>query len=130
MSITGGPPPCTEAIVDAGVSRVVVGVRDPDPRVSGRGVAALREAGIEVTVGVAADEVTEQLAPYLKQRSTGRPWVVLKMAATLDGGTAAPDGTSRWITGEARRDATPTSSGRTPTPCWSARPRCVPTTPN
>ncbi len=102
----GRTPPCTEAIVDAGVSRVVVGIRDPDPRVSGRGVAALREAGIEVTIGVAADEVTEQLAPYLKHRSTGRPWVVLKMAATLDGGTAAPDGTSRWITGEAaRRDA-------------------------
>ena len=102
----GRTAPCTEAIVDAGVSRVVVGIRDPDPRVSGRGVAALREAGIEVTVGVAADEVTEQLAPYLKHRSTGRPWVVLKMAATLDGGTAAPDGTSRWITGEAaRRDA-------------------------
>jgi diaminohydroxyphosphoribosylaminopyrimidine deaminase/5-amino-6-(5-phosphoribosylamino)uracil reductase len=99
----GRTPPCSEAIIAAGVSRVVVGVLDPDERVSGRGVAALRDAGVEVSVGVAADEVTEQLAPYLKHRRTGRPWVVLKMAATLDGGTAAPDGTSRWITGEAAR---------------------------
>ena len=65
----------------------------------------LRQAGVEVTVGVGADEVAEQLAPYLKHRRTGRPWVVLKLAATLDGRTAAPDGTSRWITGaDARAD--------------------------
>jgi diaminohydroxyphosphoribosylaminopyrimidine deaminase/5-amino-6-(5-phosphoribosylamino)uracil reductase len=102
----GRTPPCTDAIIEAGVARVVIGVEDPDQRVAGRGVAALRAAGIEVTEGVAADEVAEQLAPYLKHRSTGQPWVVLKMAASLDGRTAAPDGTSRWITGEAaRRDA-------------------------
>jgi diaminohydroxyphosphoribosylaminopyrimidine deaminase/5-amino-6-(5-phosphoribosylamino)uracil reductase len=102
----GRTPPCTNAIIEAGVARVVIGIEDPDQRVAGRGVAALRAAGIEVTEGVAADEVAEQLAPYLKHRSTGQPWVVLKMAASLDGRTAAPDGTSRWITGEAaRRDA-------------------------
>ncbi len=102
----GRTPPCTDAIVDAGIVRVVIGVEDPDPKVAGRGIAALRDAGIDVVVGVAADEVTEQLAPYLKHRSTGQPWVILKMAATLDARTAAPDGTSRWITGEpARRDA-------------------------
>jgi diaminohydroxyphosphoribosylaminopyrimidine deaminase/5-amino-6-(5-phosphoribosylamino)uracil reductase len=78
-------------------------VEDPDPQVAGRGIAALRDAGIEVTVGVAAEEVAEQLAPYLKHRTTGHPWVVLKMAASLDARTAAPDGTSRWITGEAAR---------------------------
>ncbi len=101
----GRTPPCTDAIIEAGLARVVIGVEDPDPQVAGRGVAALKAAGIDVTVGIAADEVAEQLAPYLKHRSTGRPWVVLKMAATLDGRTAAPDGTSRWITGEpARRD--------------------------
>ena len=101
----GRTPPCTDAIVEAGIARVVIGVEDPDPQVAGGGVAALRAAGIEVVVGVAADEVAEQLAPYLKHRSTGQPWVVLKMAATLDARTAAPDGTSRWITGEpARRD--------------------------
>ncbi len=87
------------------MARVVVGVEDPDPQVAGRGLAALADAGIEVVLGVAADEVTDQLAPYLKHRSTGQPWVVLKMAASLDARTAAPDGTSRWITGEeARRD--------------------------
>lgn len=97
--------PCTEAIVAAGVARVVVAVEDPDPQVAGRGVARLREAGIDVVVGMRADEVAEQLAPYLHHRRTGRPQVVLKMATTVDGRIAAPDGTSRWITGpEARAD--------------------------
>jgi diaminohydroxyphosphoribosylaminopyrimidine deaminase/5-amino-6-(5-phosphoribosylamino)uracil reductase len=99
----GRTAPCTDAIIEAGVARVVVGVPDPDARVSGRGIAALQAAGIEVTVGVGAAAVAEQLAPYLKHRRTGRPWVVLKLAATLDGRTAAPDGSSRWITGEAAR---------------------------
>ena len=99
----GRTPPCTDAIVEAGVARVVIGIEDPDPQVAGRGIALLRDAGIEVTVGVAADEVEAQLAPYLKHRTTGRPLVVLKMASSLDGRTAAPDGTSRWITGEASR---------------------------
>jgi diaminohydroxyphosphoribosylaminopyrimidine deaminase/5-amino-6-(5-phosphoribosylamino)uracil reductase len=99
----GRTPPCTDAIIAAGVARVVIGIEDPDEQVAGRGIAALREAGIEVTVGVAAEEVAEQLAPYRKHRTTGQPWVVLKMAASLDGRTAAPDGTSRWITGEAAR---------------------------
>ena len=102
----GRTPPCTEAVVAAGVARVVVAVEDPDPRVAGQGVAALRAAGIEVEVGPGAAEVRAQLAPYFKHRSTGRPWVVLKLAATLDGRTAAPDGSSQWITGEpARADA-------------------------
>ena len=102
----GRTPPCTGAIVAAGVARVVVGVLDPDPQVSGRGRGALREQGIAVDVGVAADEATELLAPYLKHRRTGRPWVVLKLAATLDGRIAAPDGSARWLTGdEARADA-------------------------
>jgi diaminohydroxyphosphoribosylaminopyrimidine deaminase / 5-amino-6-(5-phosphoribosylamino)uracil reductase len=101
----GRTPPCTDAIIAAGVARVVIAVEDPDAHVAGRGVEALRAAGIEVTVGSGADEVSEQLAPYLKHRTTGQPWVVLKMAASLDARTAAPDGTSRWITGpEARRD--------------------------
>ncbi|MFM7045221.1 MAG: RibD family protein, partial [Ilumatobacteraceae bacterium] len=83
----------------------LVGVADPDTRVDGSGIAALRRAGIAVEAGVRSDEVAEQLAPYLHHRRTGRPWVVLKMASTLDGRTAAPDGTSRWITGaEARAD--------------------------
>src|SRR5205085_3253821 len=105
-SHVGRTGPCADAIVAAGVSRVVVGVVDPDPQVSGRGLARLRQAGVEVSVGAEADAVEDQLAPYLKHRRTGRPWVVLKLAATLDGRTAAPDGSSQWITGEpARADA-------------------------
>lgn len=97
--------PCTEAIIEAGVARVVVGIEDPDPAVAGKGLAALRDAGIEVVLGVQAGKVSAQLTPYLKHRRTGRPWVVLKLAATLDGGTAAPNGSSRWITSpEARSD--------------------------
>ena len=102
----GRTPPCTDAVLAAGVARVVVGMADPDPQVDGRGIAALRAAGVEVEVGVAADAVAEQLAPYVAHRRTGRPWVVLKLAATLDGRIAAPDGSSRWITSEeARLDA-------------------------
>jgi diaminohydroxyphosphoribosylaminopyrimidine deaminase / 5-amino-6-(5-phosphoribosylamino)uracil reductase len=94
----GRTPPCVDALIAAGVRRVVVGVLDPDPRVAGAGVEALRAAGITVDVGVAEPEVTASLEPYLVQRRTGRPYVVLKLAATLDGRIAAPDGTSRWIT--------------------------------
>lgn len=96
-------PSCADALVAAGVARVVVGIADPDARVAGKGIAALRAAGIEVEVGVCEDEVRVQLAPYINQRTTGRPLVVLKLAASLDGRTAAPDGTSQWITGEAAR---------------------------
>jgi diaminohydroxyphosphoribosylaminopyrimidine deaminase/5-amino-6-(5-phosphoribosylamino)uracil reductase len=102
----GRTPPCTEAVVRAGVGRVVVGMVDPDPRVSGRGVEQLRDAGVDVEVGVLAPDIENLLAPYLKHRRTGRPWVVLKLAATLDGRIAAPDGSSKWITGpQARADA-------------------------
>ncbi|MDA8149223.1 MAG: bifunctional diaminohydroxyphosphoribosylaminopyrimidine deaminase/5-amino-6-(5-phosphoribosylamino)uracil reductase RibD [Actinomycetota bacterium] len=102
-SHTGRTPPCVDAIVAAHLPRVVVGIGDPDPRVDGRGIAALRAAGVEVTTGVRAAQVADQLAPYLAHRRTGRPFVVLKLAATLDGRTAAPDGSSRWITGPAAR---------------------------
>lgn len=105
-SFTGRTGPCTAAIVEAGIVRVVIGVLDPDEHVAGSGVALLEQAGIEVVVGVCADQVERQLRPYLHHRRTGRPWVVLKLAATLDGQTAAADGTSQWITGPpARRDA-------------------------
>lgn len=101
----GRTPPCTDTIIAAGVRRVVVGIVDPDERVAGTGIAALRSGGLEVEVGVLADEVGRQLAPYLHHRRTGRPYVVCKLAMSLDGGTAAPDGTSQWITGaDARRD--------------------------
>lgn len=98
----GRTPPCTDAIIGAGIGEVVIGITDPDTKVSGTGVAALRAADIPVTTGVLADEVREQLLPYLHHRSTGRPFVMLKMAVTLDGRTVAPAG-GRWITGEAAR---------------------------
>jgi diaminohydroxyphosphoribosylaminopyrimidine deaminase / 5-amino-6-(5-phosphoribosylamino)uracil reductase len=101
----GRTPPCADAVIEAGISRVVVAVRDPDVKVAGQGIQRLRDAGIEVVEGVGASRVEEQLKPYLHQRRTGRPLVVLKLAMTLDGRIAAPDGTSVWITGEeARRD--------------------------
>jgi diaminohydroxyphosphoribosylaminopyrimidine deaminase/5-amino-6-(5-phosphoribosylamino)uracil reductase len=102
----GRTPPCVDTVTAAGIARVVVGAPDPDPRVSGAGIAALRAAGIQVEVGVPGLDA-EQVDPgYFHHRRTGRPLVTLKLAATLDGQTAAADGTSRWITGEeARADA-------------------------
>lgn len=98
--------PCAEALITAGVTRAVVAILDPDARVQGQGVARLTEAGCAVEVGIGAEAAEAQLEPYLVHRRTGRPFVVLKLAATLDGRTAAPDGTSQWITGaEARADA-------------------------
>ncbi|MDQ2650360.1 MAG: bifunctional diaminohydroxyphosphoribosylaminopyrimidine deaminase/5-amino-6-(5-phosphoribosylamino)uracil reductase RibD [Actinomycetota bacterium] len=102
----GRTPPCAEALIEAGVGRVCVSIPDPDPKVAGQGLERLAAAGIEVALGTLAGEVEDQLTPYLTHRRTGRPYVVLKLAATLDGRTAAGDGTSQWITGaEARADA-------------------------
>jgi diaminohydroxyphosphoribosylaminopyrimidine deaminase/5-amino-6-(5-phosphoribosylamino)uracil reductase len=102
----GRTPPCTEAILDAGITRVVAAITDPDPQVSGRGLAHLREAGLEVEAGSHAD-AAEALDPgYFVHRRLGRPRVTLKWASTLDGQVAAADGTSQWITSpEASRDA-------------------------
>lgn len=99
---TGRTGPCTDAIIAAGIRTVVVGTSDPDPRVSGRGLARLRTAGLKVDAGVCEDEVRAQLAPYLHHRSTSRPFVVLKMATTLDARTVIANG-PRWITGEVAR---------------------------
>ena len=99
----GNTPPCTGALVTAGVARVVVAVEDPDPRVRGQGIERLRAAGIDVAVGVGTEAVARSLAPYLHQRATGRAFALLKTAMSLDGRTGAADGTSQWITGEAAR---------------------------
>ncbi len=99
----GRTPPCTDAIIAAGVARVVVGVQDPDQRVAGTGIARLRDAGIAVQVGVEAELVREQLASYLHHRRTGRPLVVLKLAMTIDGYIAAKSGAGGFITGEIAR---------------------------
>jgi diaminohydroxyphosphoribosylaminopyrimidine deaminase/5-amino-6-(5-phosphoribosylamino)uracil reductase len=101
---TGGTPPCVEALVAAGVARVVVAVRDPHPLAAG-GAEALRAHGIEVEVGLLADEAGYAQRAWLHAIRTGHPYVTWKFAATLDGRTAAADGTSRWITGpDARAD--------------------------
>jgi diaminohydroxyphosphoribosylaminopyrimidine deaminase/5-amino-6-(5-phosphoribosylamino)uracil reductase len=98
--------PCAEAIVAAGVAKVVVGTIDPDPRVSGKGIALLKASGVDVEVGIEEESVRAQLAPYIWHRVTARPYVVAKIASTLDGVVAMADGTSQWITGPAaRRDA-------------------------
>jgi diaminohydroxyphosphoribosylaminopyrimidine deaminase/5-amino-6-(5-phosphoribosylamino)uracil reductase len=100
----GRTPPCTRAIVSAGIRRVVIGAEDPDRRVGGRGIATLREAGLEVALhpdGRAAEAVDPG---YFHHRRTGRPRVTLKAALTLDGQAAAADGTAKWITAEAARE--------------------------
>src|SRR3954453_11027645 len=89
----GNTPPCTEALIAAGVGRVVVAVDDPDDKVSGRGYARLRAAGLEVEAGVGREEAEHDLAAYLHHRRTGRAFVVAKMAISLDGRVAAADGT-------------------------------------
>lgn len=101
----GQTPPCVDRLIDARVAKVVVGVLDPDPKVSGSGVSGLVDAGIEVEV--LNDPAAEALDPgYFHHRRTGKPRVTLKLAMTVDGSVAAADGTSQWITGpEARLDA-------------------------
>ena len=101
----GHTPPCARALIDAGVAHVFAATKDPNPSVSGRGLDMLREAGIRVTEGVMADEAARLNPGFMKRMNTGRPWVRLKMAASLDGRTAMASGESQWITGpEARAD--------------------------
>ncbi|MGH2633535.1 MAG: bifunctional diaminohydroxyphosphoribosylaminopyrimidine deaminase/5-amino-6-(5-phosphoribosylamino)uracil reductase RibD, partial [Tepidiformaceae bacterium] len=97
-------PPCAQALVDAGVRRVVVALEDPDPNMRGRGIALLRAAGVEVETGDGAGEALAQLRPYIKHRQTGLPYVIAKFAASLDGRVATASGDSKWITGQAARD--------------------------
>jgi diaminohydroxyphosphoribosylaminopyrimidine deaminase/5-amino-6-(5-phosphoribosylamino)uracil reductase len=102
-SHTGDTEPCADALIAAGVARVVVGTTDPNPKVNGQGLAKLRAAGIEVAENVELESCRALIEPFTKWVRTGTPFVTLKMAASLDGKTAAPDGTSMWITGEAAR---------------------------
>ena len=98
--------PCTERILDEGVARVVVGVTDPHPRVNGKGIRRLRRAGVEVEVrkkGPAAQACREIIAPFASVHTRGRPWVVVKVAATLDGKIATHTGHATWVTGPASR---------------------------
>ena len=99
----GRTPPCSEAVLKAGITRVVVALRDPDPRVAGGGIAQLRQAGVEVITDVLRDEAMEQNRTFLHRLRTGRPWGVLKWAMSLDGRTALPNGVSQWISGPPAR---------------------------
>ena len=99
----GKTPPCTDAIIAAGISRVVIAMEDPAPQVSGGGLAALRAAGVEVCTGVCEGEARDLLAAYIKLCTTGRPWVICKWAQTADGYLALPGGRGRWISGEKSR---------------------------
>jgi diaminohydroxyphosphoribosylaminopyrimidine deaminase/5-amino-6-(5-phosphoribosylamino)uracil reductase len=102
----GETPPCTDAIINAGVARVIIGARDPDERVSGSGIERLMSADIEVSVGVLSNDVVANDPGYFHHRTTGYPRLTLKLATTLDGQVAAADGTSKWITSpESRADA-------------------------
>jgi len=108
----GKTPPCTQALIAAGVKRVVAAVEDPYPQVSGQGIAALKAAGIACDVGVRAGEANWLLAPYLKLITTARPWIIAKWAMTLDGKLATPSGDSKWISSEASRAVVHPSQGR------------------
>jgi diaminohydroxyphosphoribosylaminopyrimidine deaminase/5-amino-6-(5-phosphoribosylamino)uracil reductase len=99
----GQTPPCTEALIEAGVARVVVAMRDPDPRVNGEGLRRLRDAGVAVTEGVLETEAREVVAGFVSRVTKHRPLVTLKLAATLDGRIATGSGESRWITGATAR---------------------------
>jgi diaminohydroxyphosphoribosylaminopyrimidine deaminase / 5-amino-6-(5-phosphoribosylamino)uracil reductase len=99
----GRTPPCAEALIDAGVRRVIVAVEDPDPRVAGNGITRLRAAGLAVDTGLGAEEATEINAGFLTRLALGRPLVTLKLATSLDGRIATSGGESRWITGPPAR---------------------------
>jgi len=96
-------PACADLIVAARPARVVVALQDPDPRIDGRGIARLREAGIAVDVGTGAAEAERSMAGFLTRQRLGRPFVTLKLAMSVDGKIALPSGESRWITGEDAR---------------------------
>lgn len=99
----GRTPPCVEALVDAGVARVICAMRDPHPSVAGAGMRRLRRAGIEVRCGLMADQAQDLNRGFLSRIERGRPWVRAKLAGSLDGRSAGPDGESKWITGAAAR---------------------------
>jgi len=102
--VWGKTPPCTEALIHAGVARVVVAIEDPNPEIAGRGIGQLRGAGIEVALGVGRRNAERLNAAYLKFRRTGLPRVLLKLALSLDGRITGPPGAPRWVTSEASRD--------------------------
>lgn len=100
----GKTPPCTEAILEHKIRRVVIGLKDPNPLVAGKGIKILQEAGMDVVAGIEEEKLKEQNRIFLKYITTRRPWVTLKTAMTLDGKIAAYTGDSKWVTGEKARE--------------------------
>ena len=100
----GRTPPCADALIAAGIGRLVYAMKDPNPRVNGAGIARVAAAGIAVTGGVLEQESRELNPGFISRMTRGQPWVTVKLAASLDGGTALPGGESHWITGEAARE--------------------------
>ncbi len=96
-------PPCTENIISSGIRKVVIAMKDPNPKVSGKGLAELEKAGIQTIAGVLEDKARKLNESYIKYITTGMPFVILKIAMTLDGKIATPEGESKWITGERAR---------------------------
>ena len=104
-SHTGKTPPCANALIEEGVSRVVIAMQDPNPQVAGQGIERLKQAGIEVEVGILEAQARALNTGFIKRMEQGLPWVRVKLAMSLDGKTAMASGESQWITGsEARRD--------------------------
>src|SRR3990170_1756593 len=99
----GKTPPCTDAVIKAGISRVVAGMTDPNPKVSGKGFEILRNAGIDIKTGILEHECRRLNEGFIKRITTGRPFVILKMAASMDGKTATKNKESKWITSVASR---------------------------
>ena len=99
----GRTPPCAQALIEARIARVVAAMEDPNPRVNGRGLGMLRDAGIDVRCGLLQAQAEALNPGFIARMSRGLPWVRMKLAASLDGGTALPNGISQWITGEAAR---------------------------
>ncbi|HEY6720724.1 MAG TPA: bifunctional diaminohydroxyphosphoribosylaminopyrimidine deaminase/5-amino-6-(5-phosphoribosylamino)uracil reductase RibD, partial [Burkholderiales bacterium] len=99
----GRTPPCVDAVIAAGVKRVVAAIQDPNPKVAGSGFAKLRTAGIAIEHGLKEDEARELNIGFVSRMVRGRPWVRMKIAASLDGRTALANGKSQWITGEVAR---------------------------
>ena len=99
----GRTPPCADALIEARIGRVIAAMEDPNPLVNGRGLERLRQAGIDVRCGLLSAQARALNPGFVSRMVTGRPWVRMKVAASLDGFTALPDGSSQWITGEAAR---------------------------
>ena len=100
----GSTPPCADALIEAGIARAVIAIEDPYPEVAGRGIARLREAGVDVSVGLMAGEAREMNIGFFSRFERGKPWVRMKSAASLDGKTGLHNGQSQWITSEPARN--------------------------